>query len=274
MKMFRSLFVTLLLITMARPASAELLVLVHGYLGSARSWESSGVNQALEQDGWRRAGVVTMGPEGPRLLPARAGLQGRKAYTVELPSIAPLMMQADHLQAMLGLIAAHNPGEPIILVGHSAGGVVARIVAVRNGGQGIKGLVSIAAPQLGTARAVEALEATSSSGPLGWIKDLFGGGLYHTVKHSRGALLDLTPAHPGNLLFWLNGQPHPDIPFHSVVRTGPVGTGDELVPLYSQDLNNVPALRGRSGVTVVAAGHALAPEDGRAIARIVAGLSG
>lgn len=264
----------LLFALFALPLRADVLVLVHGYLGSADSWESSGVNRVLEQNGWHRAGVIAAGPGGPRLRDAGATAAGRRFYAVELPSIAPLMLQADHLAAMLELVGRLNPGEPVILVGHSAGGVVARIAAVRDGGERVGGLVSIAAPQLGTARAVQALEATGGSGPLGWVKEIVGGDLYRTVKHSRGALIDLSPAYPGSLLHWLNLQAHPDIPFYSVIRPGPVGTGDELVPLFSQDLNNVPALRGRSAVSVVSAGHGLAPEDGREIARIAAAISG
>jgi len=274
MSLFRSLFLTLLLVVSASPLRADVVILVHGYLGNAYSWESSGVNEVLASNGWHRAGLVIMARGGPRILSAVAPRTGNKVYTVELPSIAPLMIQADHLQSMLRLIASDNPDEPMILVGHSAGGVVARIVLVRNGGDGITGFVSIAAPQLGTARAIQALEATDSSGLLGGIKELFGGGLYQTVKHSRGALIDLAPAYPGSLLYWLNSQSHPDIPFHSVVRTGPVGTGDALVPLYSQDLNNVPALRGRSPVTAVASGHGLSRGDGHAIVSILAAMSG
>ena len=133
-------------------------------------------------------------------------------------------------------------------------------------------LITISTPHMGTIRAVEALDATDDSGPLGWFKDIFAGGLYQTVKHSWGALIDLTPPTPGSLLYWLNAQSHPDIEYHSIIRTGPVGLGDELVPVFSQDMNNVPALRGRSKVTPVASGHALHPQDGVVLVSILSGI--
>ena len=84
-------------------------------------------------------------------------------------------------------------------------------------------------------------------------------------------LLDLLPAESGNVLFWLNQQPHPNIRYYAVVRQTPFALGDELVPAYSQDLNNVPALRGRAEVLVTSAGHSLNPNDGVLLAGILNG---
>jgi triacylglycerol lipase len=251
------------------PLRAEVAVLVHGYLGSAASWETSGVNAALEAHGWQRAGVLLAGPAGVSLLPPPVAPRQNPVYAVELPSIAPLLIQADQLQALMDWVAARHPGEGVHLVAHSAGGVVARLVLARNGAPAVTRLVTIASPHLGTLRALEALAETHQGGPLGWFKDFFGGGLYHTVKASYGALLDLTPATPGSLLYWLNQQPYPAIQYHAVVRSGPVGLGDELVPVFSQDLNNVPSLRGQAEVIVTPAGHALNPADGELLAGIL-----
>jgi triacylglycerol lipase len=253
-------------------ARADVLVLVHGYLGSAHSWEESGVSAVLDSRGWKRAGMVVPAPGGAQLIAAPVtGSQGdNRVYSVELPSMAPLMVQADQLQMMLKAVAERHPAERLILAGHSAGGVVARLALVR--GSRADALITIASPNLGTARAIEALDATDGSGPIGMIKDFFGGELYHTVKHSWGVLVDLTPAHPGSLLYWLNAQRHPAIEYYSVVRTGPVGLGDELVPIFSQDLNNVPALKGKAEVLPLAAGHQLNPQDGAALLSIINGL--
>jgi triacylglycerol lipase len=248
---------------------ADVAVLVHGYLGSAASWESSGVNAVLEGHGWQRAGVLIAGPGGVTLLPPPVAPAQHPVYAVELPSLAPMAIQADHLQALLAWVAARHPGAAINLVAHSAGGVVARLVLARNGAPGVARLVTIASPHLGTLRALEALEETHEGGPFGWFKDFFGGGLYHTVKDSWGALVDLTPPTPGNLLYWLNQQPHPEIDYHAIVRTGPVGLGDELIPAYSQDLNNVPPLHGKAKVTVTPADHALNPADGVVLAGLL-----
>lgn len=263
-------FITILLLALAvAPVRAEVLVLVHGYMGSAASWENSGVNAALEANGWQRAGVLAAAQLFPG--PGYRG-DGNKAYAVELPSLAPMMVQADYLQGMLQQIHALHPDDDIIVAAHSAGGVVARIVLVRGGAPDVRALIAIATPHLGTGRAIEALDATDDGGPVGWFKDMFGGGLYHSVKRSRGALLDLTPEYPGNLLFWLNRQPQPDIDYVSIVRSGPVGMGDEVVPVFSQDMNNVQALSGRSRTLAVASGHELNPLDGAALVQVLSGM--
>ena len=268
MKPIRQFVAFTLLALVFAPVRAEVLVLVHGYMGSAASWETSGINRVLAENGWQRAGVFA----GAHLIPGRAKGDGNKVYAAELPSLAPMMIQADFLQAMLQQVRSRHPGEDIILAAHSAGGVVARLALVRGGAPDVRALIAIASPHLGTGRAIQALEATDGSGPMGWLKDLFGGGLYHSVKRSRGALLDLTPEYPGNLLFWLNRQPQPDISYVSIVRSGPVGLGDELVPVFSQDMNNVQALRGRSQTLAVASGHELNPLDGAALVRVLSDL--
>ncbi|HIC80450.1 MAG TPA: hypothetical protein EYP07_05710 [Kiloniellaceae bacterium] len=106
---------------------------------------------------------------------------------------------------------------------------------------------------------------------MSWFKEFFSGGIYDVLEDSWGLLLDLVPPAPGNFLYWLDGQPHPEIQYVSIVRTGPVGLGDELVPVYSQDMNNVPALRGRSEVRVAPAGHLLNPADGLLLAQLLNG---
>ncbi|MGB5773314.1 MAG: hypothetical protein WBP89_01435, partial [Sedimenticolaceae bacterium] len=45
------------------PASAEVLVLVHGYLGTANSWVESGVLDRLTRRGYQHRGVLTFGPQ-------------------------------------------------------------------------------------------------------------------------------------------------------------------------------------------------------------------
>ncbi|PVV26443.1 MAG: hypothetical protein B6D74_01315, partial [gamma proteobacterium symbiont of Ctena orbiculata] len=144
---------SLLLALFCLPLHADVAVLIHGYLGSAHSWHASGVNAALVQHGWQPAGVFT--PRG--LLPAASETPGNKFYSVELPSMDAVGLQAELLRGMLALVAQRHPDEPIILVGHSAGGVVARMALVRGGVKNQKALITIASPHLGTVRAVEAL---------------------------------------------------------------------------------------------------------------------
>jgi pimeloyl-ACP methyl ester carboxylesterase len=257
-----------LLFAPAGSARADVAVLVHGYLGDGASWESSGVIAELSLSGWRYAGNVVHGPSGPAL-PNHVPDTPNTVYTVELPSTAPLAMQADVLAQTVRALEVRHRGEPIALVGHSAGGVVGRMVVVRDVGQ-VRRLITIASPHLGTERALQALDLTHAGGPLNIFKDMFGGRTYHTVKQSWPVLLDLAPAQPGTTLYWLNGQPHPAIEYVSIVRNAPYGIGDGIVPAYSQDMNNLPRLRGRARSIPVSADHLLGPQDGKLLARILA----
>jgi pimeloyl-ACP methyl ester carboxylesterase len=239
-------------------AKADVAILVHGYLGSAASWEYSGVYAALIQGGWQPAGVLT--PQG--LIVQSNQESFNQFYAVELPSRAPVALQAQILGSMLNQVHRRHPDEPMVLIGHSAGGVVARMALVVGGVPQPKALVTIASPHLGTLRALQALDETDDVFPISMIKDFFAGDLYRAVRDSWGVLLDLTPERPGNLLFWLNHQPHPDIRYVSIVRSGPIGMGDELVPAYSQDMNQVNSLSRLSEIRVTQGGHQLHPMDG------------
>jgi pimeloyl-ACP methyl ester carboxylesterase len=115
----------------AGPASAgRILVLVHGYLGDSASWQQSGVLPVLEQAGWKLAGNWQSTPSGVRLVPAGPAAGEFGIDTVDLPSTAPLMEQARLLGGMLGAIAQRHPTDTVDLIGHSAGGVVARLALV------------------------------------------------------------------------------------------------------------------------------------------------
>jgi pimeloyl-ACP methyl ester carboxylesterase len=258
-----NLFVLLLLTLIFTPARAEILVLVHGYLGSADSWEQSGINDILDANGWKRGGLLTASPRAAQFLVGPGKDAEKRVYVVDLPSQATIGVQTDNFIRMLETIRqTSRPGEPIIIVGHSAGGVVARMALVLGGAENVKALITIASPHVGTTLASEALDATDESGMFGPIKSFFGGNGYQTLRHSRGLLFDLEYPHPGSLLYWLNAQPHPDIKYVSVIRINPAGfAGDELVPGYSQDMNNVPSIRGKSSVFTTPTGHLLIPQD-------------
>ena len=257
----------------ALSARADVLVLIHGYLGGAYSWDESGVTAVLQQHEWQPAGIYVAGPGGVQLLPA-AGMQGkRKIYAVDLPSEAPVLVQVYQLHEILEAISRLHKDEPMILVGHSAGGVVARTALVRGHYDNIKALITIASPHLGTSRAEQALDATDIPFPFSLVTDFFGGGAYHTAMRSRSLYVDLVRPQPGTLLYWLNAQTHPDIEYFSIVR-GPsqAGWGDYIVPTYSQDMNNVLALQGRSTLVNVPVSHGLEPIDGSAIAQLLSDL--
>ncbi|MFQ5644383.1 MAG: esterase/lipase family protein [Thiogranum sp.] len=266
--MFRkiSLLFALLVLLLARPALADVLVLVHGYASDARTWEQSGVNDALQAHGWPRAGVLPV---------AAAASSVNKSYSVNLPAQAPLLVQADYLRAVLYQVRRYHPHEKLILAGHSAGGVVARLVVLGDNPFHVDELITIATPNLGTARAAQGLDVVDSKpffcpGPgIDMLKRVVGGGEYEYLRDSRALLVDLLPAESGNVLAWLNQQPHPDILYYSVIRRSPFANGDGIVPAYSQDMNNVPALRGRVRVLITRAGHTLNPQDGVLLAGIL-----
>lgn len=253
---------------------ADVLVLVHGYLASADTWERNGINKTLEDNGWKRGGLFARSPAGIELLETKTTDAENTVYVVDLPSDAPVIIQSDLLSNMLNTVRQRQPGEPIIIVGHSAGGVVARMSLVRAGADNITTLITIASPHSGTTRAEQAINVTNESGPFGFVKNVFGGHDYDMLKSSRGLLFDLTRPYPGNMLYWLNSQKHPDIHYYSVVRLDPVGfAGDELVPGYSQDMNNVPVLQSQCSVITTPAGHTLVRQDANTILDILKKLS-
>ena len=274
--MKKLLFVAMLAFAPLGSAYADVLVLVHGYLGSAQSWAESGVMDRLHRRGYGLVGTYGFSPRG--ILFQRLGepATDRPVYTVNLPSQAPVVVQADWLAAFLRMVRQSHPDAAINLAAHSAGGVVARMVLVRHGTLGVRHLITIATPHLGTGRAIQALQATDDSGMFGFVKSWLvrratGDALYATLRYSRGVLFDLAPPAPGNLLFWLNQQPHPDIRYTSIMRIGTFYLpGDHVVPPPSQDLNRAPALAGRVTTYFMSEGHLLSPQDGDLIGNLLA----
>ena len=150
MKLFAFLFIVAGLL--GQPARADVLVLVHGYLSGPQSWDTSGVTAVLQRQGWRHAGVYVAGPSGVHLMPAPVGTSGNRYYTVDLPSEAPVVVQAFQLREMLAAINRSHGSEPVYIAGHSAGGVVARAALVNAGIGSVRALITIASPHLGTYR--------------------------------------------------------------------------------------------------------------------------
>jgi pimeloyl-ACP methyl ester carboxylesterase len=252
---------------------ADVLVLVHGYLGGVQSWDRSGITPILQQHDWQRAGTYVAGPAGVQLIPAPGMQAKQKFYAVDLPSEAPILVQVYQLREILNGISKTHGTEPVTLVGHSAGGVVARAALVHSGAGNVKALITIASPHLGTVRAEQALDATDIPFPLSMVTDFFAGDAYDTAMRSRSLYVDLVRPQPGTLLYWLNAQPHPDIQYFSIVRgQSEFGPGDYVVPTYSQDMNNIPALHGRSSLVNIPAHHGLEPVDGSVIVNLLSDL--
>lgn len=244
-------------------ARAEVTVLVPGYLSGPQDWRVSGITGALTRAGWRDGGDLRWGPRGP-VPPPDPGAAARTFYTVALPTEAPLAGQAQALAAYLERVRSWHPEEGLVLVGHSAGGLVARLYMVQNPRSGVAALVTIASPHLGT----DTAEIGSLIGqtPLSWFAPMVGAG---TLNRSQALYRDLSRENPQGMLFWLNRQPHPAARYVSVVRSDSSLLGDLVVPSGSQDMNHVPALRGRSARVEVRDGHGLSAGDGPVLVEIL-----
>lgn len=256
--MKRSFVLALVLLLSAAGARADVMLLVHGYLGSGASWHESGVSYSLEQAGWGYAGHLQPVNGQMRLRYGRYPNADKAVFTVDLPSEAPVDPQMRWLAAAVDQIQQRRPNERFVLVGHSAGGVVARLFLVRVPDRRVDVLVTIASPHLGTDLAETG--ASLANSPVGFFAPMMGLG---EINRGEALYRDLSRPRPGSLLYWLNTQPHPDIDYISMIREPGL---DEVVPLYSQDLNNVPVLRGRARSYRTVGDHYLNKNDGAAIA--------
>ncbi|RMG54193.1 MAG: alpha/beta fold hydrolase [Gammaproteobacteria bacterium] len=266
--MTRRLFLAALLVLMLAPvgAMADVLVLIHGWHSNAQTWVRHGVLPGLIQRGWADGGLYTMTPSGPHHFGPRAN--GKKVFVrVDLPSEAPIPVQSSLLVGLLGKISADHPGQKLILLGHSAGGVVARHAVVTHPELPVRAVITLASPNLGSDKADLAALA-SRTPPIEAMAPMMGA---DTINRSRDLYHDLQRERPGSFLFWLNRQPHPQsVQWISLVRRGGSLVRDfKPVPRYSQDLRNVLALGPRARSWLVPGDHELAPPDGPLIADVI-----
>jgi pimeloyl-ACP methyl ester carboxylesterase len=250
-------------------ALPDTLVLIHGYSSDEREWYESGVVRRIQAASWEDAGTLFYTAKAVHLSGAPVMAKNR-FYTVRLPSEAPIVYQSRYLGQYLSYIQQHHKQQHIILVGHSAGGVVARFYMVQNPDVGIDALITIASPHLGTELAE--LGSIAGNSPLGWAAPFIGG---NTLNRSQGLYQELARERPGNMLFWLNRQEHPVAQYFSIIRSDDsffgLG-GDNVVPAWSQDLNRVQALRGKARSIVVEGDHDLRREDGDTLVYILTDL--
>lgn len=251
-------------------ASAETLVLVQGYLGSAGSWRNTGIVASLNGAGWQDAGHLALTPAGIAGFTAPSTAVNR-LYTVDLPTEAPIALQADLLAQYVSYLRGRHGNERMVLIGHSAGGVVARRMMVTKPSLAIAALITIASPHLGTPAAE--LGSFVGSTPMAWMTPFVG---LSTINRSQVLYADLWREGPGTHLGWLNRQPHPAAQYVSVVRIGgaigPAG-GDDFVDGWSQDLNSVAALYGTAMRVESVGEHGLTPFDGPMLIDILQRLS-
>lgn len=234
--------------------AGQTVVLIHGYVSSGAYWYNTGIVPTLQYAGWQAGGELL--PQGSIPAVPPPSVTGNYSYTVSLPSLAPLAVQADFLRTYVQFLLQRHPQNEIILVGHSAGGVVARWLMVSTPKLPIRALISIATPHLGTEWSELGLFVTQT--PLSWMTPWVGLGF---VNQSEGLFYDMLPETSGSTLFWLNRQPHPPASYISVIRLDSA-IGDGITPAFSQDMNYVAALAGHSQVVLSWGEHSLNPLDG------------
>jgi len=264
---WRAIWLSIALILSPGVAAAETLMLIQGFLANGEGWRDSGVTHILTQAGWQDAGELSLAQESVRSdQPPAPAL--RRFYTVDLPTYTPLMVQAQRLGRYIDFVRERHPYSALILAGHSAGGVLARLYMVQHKAQPFAALITVASPHLGTPIADLGLAAGERA--LSWMATLIG---KDALDYSWGLFRDLEVERPHNFLGWLNHQPYPPAIYTSIVHEPRApyirSLSDWLVPAWSQDMNDVYALHGRTDTVVVSAGHGLCPADGRLLVRIL-----
>lgn len=257
MRRLRNILVALLFVLHAPLVQAQVAVLIHGYLGSSQDWRMA-ITGILQEAGWQDGGHW----------PGNTGSISKKGdvfYTVALPSQARLLEQASVLREFLHVLTNRHPDQELVLIGHSAGGVVGRLIMVQEPSLPVQALITIASPHLGSDLAEIALLASES--PLAELAPQFG---IDTLSRSRDLYIDLLPERPGNFLYWLNRQPHPLAWYISLVRENDsILDGDLMVPSPSQDLRAVSALGQRAMTFPTSGRHDLTSQDGHRLLAIL-----
>jgi pimeloyl-ACP methyl ester carboxylesterase len=257
---------------------AHIAVLVHGYQGTGGSWREKGIVSHLANYGWKDAGFyapyynpVTQTTANQYGV-SNFGLPGhtlektaKQIVTAELPSVAPIEVQAELLSRFLRDIHARYPDKKIHLVAHSAGGIAARLTLIRNPDLPIVQLVTIATPHLGSPLAELANKLAES--PVELLTPILG---MNSLERSERLYEQLSREKENYFLFWLNRQPHPDIDYVSIVRRdGSFIGGDNIVPPYSQDMALVPVIGPRSKIFYTPGRHYLKFLDAQILASVL-----
>lgn len=265
-------WLALILLLLPLTAAAETLVLVQGWLGSGDNWRTSGITGMLEEAGWVDGGDLSLDPQGVEVSGAQpSGI--RRFYTLDLPTATPLWTQERQLTRYMQWIQSQYPEESIVLAGHSAGGVLARLYMVEHPDAPVSALITFVSPHLGAESARFGAEFGRTL--LEWLEPYVGSAV---LEHLLGLFRDLAPARfsngASNFLGWLNHQPHPQATYISVIRRedSGYGFGDLLVPAWSQDMNRVYALRGRVRTVEVDGLHGLSLADGKLLVRLLYSL--
>ncbi|WP_019568868.1 triacylglycerol lipase [Thioalkalivibrio sp. ALMg13-2] len=236
-------------------AAAQIVVLVPGGWDRGDGFRQAGFTAALNAAGYADGGRAraNVGAAHFERAPDPAA---RQFYTVDLPTAVAPPERARALGQVVDGLTRRHPGRELVLVGHSTGGVVARELLVRQPHPAISTLVTFSAPHAGggwSALARSVTDALADS-PLGLYAPFAG----MQGLHRREGLWGPEGGSPdATHLEWLNTREHPPIRYVSVVRLA-----DPWVDAASQDMNRLPALRGRAHTLPSPGGHRLEAADG------------
>jgi len=248
----KKLVIILFMLTMApQTVLAKAIIFVHGYEEDGSEWRTHGVTAPLVAHGWVDGGHL-FNSGSSTMMPYKRGGDDQ-FYTVALPTEAPLMFQLQVFARYVDTVNRRHKGEPLVFVGHSAGGILARLYMVHYLHTSVAGLMTIASPHHGTALSEAGLMVGQS--PLSWGLPFIGA---DSINRSQGLFHDLAREAPGNLLFWLNRELHPVSRYLSVIRN------DWVITNGSQDMRFVAALMNTGMVesTYSIGDHDLNPNDG------------
>jgi len=254
----RSVFLILFLLFCSGVTLAKTVVLIHGFASGPGSWYKHRVAQVLVANGYADGGVL---PQAP---PWRVQHGPDVFYVVHLPWWAPLEVQGHLLDRMLKSVYQQRR-EPVILVGHSTGGIVARLYSIAPASMRVPvaGVITIASPNLGTPFAQVAWRMLDS--PMGaMLKEMDDKS--NRFYAARWLLWQIGTDNSA-LVHWINHMPHPkEVRYVSLIHTRKLdlrrGDFGLVVPPKYQDLHRVPALYGRAQSITMRLGHKLHWRDG------------
>lgn len=268
----KKLLITFILILSCSKSvlASDSVIFIHGLAGNANSWAKQGIPNVLARDDWKIAGGAFYDYRYGIYLKKQTGISDKNLFLLTIPSRASISHQAQIVEDILERIVELAPDDNLHLVGHSAGGVVARLVVVNRRFPKIKSLTTIASPHFGTRRAETALDLVNLPFPLNLMAETGGGQEYDKFQDASGLFKDLVRPRPGTFLHWLNWQPHPDIRYFSIVRKKKsVVSKDFMVPSLSQNMALLPTLHNRTKTLFVGYSHFLSKKDGVALSKIL-----
>lgn len=257
---------SIMLFSFSFSVKADILLLVHGFQSDMLTWQRAGIIGVLEQHGWEKTDYLMATAKGIVPLHTPEKTPQKKIVSLQLPSDIQLRVQANMFTAALHHLADQYPNDKVIVVGHSLGGLTARLSLVKNGEFQVTALITIASPHLGSDLAMVGMEQLNDNSMMKMMKRMFGGGRYQMLERSAPVIYDILPEYPGNLLYALNRRTHPNIAYFSVVRSFSDGRlGDPIVPGYSQNMHSVAAIRRASLRILQGNKHALTQQDAYSI---------